>query len=819
MKRSASSAFKPVSAGYRSTTPFPTRQDNDVANNADVTGSTAPEKNQHAVDAAPGHTEPMPFPGPYVHDPAPVVVVPSGPAHDVAVPAPTTTAAVTEASSTATTSVVRGNAPAGSSTPGATRTGHPETSSRSDGKDLNPDGLPPLILAARRGNLDQLRTLLGQPGVDINQVDARFGSTALMFAAQVGNLDVVEFLLASGVDVNFKNHKSGRTALDFAAEAGKLDVVNVLLKHPDIRLDQINNNDMLALVGAARKGHANVVNALLDIGVDINFRDKNFGNTALIVASAAGKLEVVNALLKRPGVRLEETNNNGYNALCSAASFAHVDVMNALLDAGADINFGGPQSGNTVLMAACAAGRLDVVNVLLKRPGIRLEHMKNNGIYALACAAQNGHADIVAALLDAGADVNFSDPRYGCTALITASAAGKLGIVNVVLKRPGVLVNRADNRGMNALAHAAYQGHADIMGCLIDAGADMTAPNVRGQSGLHLAIAKGHANAVECLLARGAPLRDPLPMLPHGLRNMISLSDLFMDRRMPAASPDNPLHLTDPHLLEDHHIFFQALVATLNPDADGNVNKALAGWFAAQGIRHAVSAPILHSLGDLSRVWRLLAAPGQAGPTAQQKLAYCVSTLSRLGLLVPDQKIAAPYLQASLSAAGVTRLSQRAIAQRDKLLNLAEIATARLASDMLDRLATQCIASTGIGLRIDFDADALRTSMINAGFVPPLAQALVDSWRAALDQLTATPLAMPQMLSMTEMLTFIHARVTTEGPKLLVREILRQLDTQALIAEWRTTLGDTGAEGLFALFDDQCRQLRQYCEQMGKHGA
>lgn len=54
---------------------------------------------------------------------------------------------------------------------------------------------------------------------------------------------------------------------------------------------------------------------------------------------------------------------------------------------------------------------------------------------------------------------------------------------------------------------------------------------------------------------------------------------------------------------------------------------------------------------------------------------------------------------------------------------------------------------------------------------------------------------------------------------LFVREILRQLDTPALLTEWRTTLGEIKAEGLLALFDDQCRQLRQYCEQMREHGA
>ena len=78
---------------------------------------------------------------------------------------------------------------------------------------------------------------------------------------------------------------------------------------------------------------------------------------------------------------------------------------------------------------------------------------------------------------------------------------------------------------------------------------------------------------------------------------------------------------------------------------------------------------------------------------------------------------------------------------------------------------------------------------------------------------------MPQMLSMTEMMTFIHDCAATEGPRLFVWEILRQLDTAALLIQWRTTLGDIEAEGLFALFDDQCRRLRQYCEQMAEHGA
>jgi hypothetical protein len=191
--------------------------------------------------------------------------------------------------------------------------------------------------------------------------------------------------------------------------------------------------------------------------------------------------------------------------------------------------------------------------------------------------------------------------------------------------------------------------------------------------------------------------------------------------------------------------------------------------------------------------------------------------MSRLVVLLPDQQVASPYLQAKLSAAGVTRLSQLAIAQRNKLAALAEVVTARLASDMLDRLATDCIAKTGIDLQVD--AGALKTSMVNTGFLAPLADMLVNSWRAAIGQLMATPMAMPQPFSMADAMKLIHERIATEGARLFAQEILRQLDSQALLTQWRATLGDTKAEGLFALFDDQCRQLREYCEQMGEHGA
>ena len=52
-------------------------------------------------------------------------------------------------------------------------------------------------------------------GTDINAKDSDWGYTALIYAAEYVNLEIVQFLIESGADVNIKNN-DGKTALDLA---------------------------------------------------------------------------------------------------------------------------------------------------------------------------------------------------------------------------------------------------------------------------------------------------------------------------------------------------------------------------------------------------------------------------------------------------------------------------------------------------------------------------------------------------------------------------------------------------------------------------
>src|SRR5687768_4113513 len=75
-----------------------------------------------------------------------------------------------------------------------------------------------LLVAARAGNADTVRSLLTSPNVDINGRDEQ-GNTPLIEAARFGHNEVVTALLVAKADVNAKNAQ-GKTALMLAAEGG-----------------------------------------------------------------------------------------------------------------------------------------------------------------------------------------------------------------------------------------------------------------------------------------------------------------------------------------------------------------------------------------------------------------------------------------------------------------------------------------------------------------------------------------------------------------------------------------------------------------------
>ncbi|KAJ3113402.1 hypothetical protein HK100_002004 [Physocladia obscura] len=114
----------------------------------------------------------------------------------------------------------------------------------------------------------------------------------LLQASKKGFTDVVNLLLKHNVDPSARSNQ----ALRFAAEAGNLDIVDCLLR--DERVD-LSAEQYQAIVAACQNGHVNVLKNLLQTRhLDI----RAFGERALTAASKFGHADVIQILLDVPGI-------------------------------------------------------------------------------------------------------------------------------------------------------------------------------------------------------------------------------------------------------------------------------------------------------------------------------------------------------------------------------------------------------------------------------------------------------------------------------------------------------------------------------------
>lgn len=195
--------------------------------------------------------------------------------------------------------------------------------------------------------------------------------------------------------------KSDDHAWTLAIRARDAARIDRLLAQGQPNVNLSTEDGTSALMVAARKDDVPLIERLLERGARINAPNDR-GGTAVMYAAIGGNPRTLDTLLAR-GANPDAVSDNGWTALMIACVKGHAGIAGTLLDLGADPDRSDVY-GWTPLMRSVESGRNEVVRLLLER-GLRGINARNEfGATALHFAVANDDAELVAWLLEAGAD-------------------------------------------------------------------------------------------------------------------------------------------------------------------------------------------------------------------------------------------------------------------------------------------------------------------------------------------------------------------------------------------------------------------------------
>jgi ankyrin repeat protein len=303
------------------------------------------------------------------------------------------------------------------------------------------------------------------------------GAETLLTAARNGDTEAALALLRSGGSAADIVSNDGTTALHWAVLHDSEELAAALL---DAGADAATANryGITPLYLAAQNGSAGMIARLLAAGADANERSTE-GETVLMTVARSGSTDAARVLLEA-GANIDAREHwHGQTALMWAAGYGHPGMIELLVEHGADVNATSnveewerqttaeprakwlPPGGMTPLLFAAREGCLECIPVLVEL-GANVDETTPDGISPVVSALINGHYDVAAALVAAGADPNLVD-YTGRGALYAAADFNTMPSSN----RPAPYVTQNDHTAL------------DIGQMLIEHGADVNAQLIR----------------------------------------------------------------------------------------------------------------------------------------------------------------------------------------------------------------------------------------------------------------------------------------------------------------------------------------------------
>jgi ankyrin repeat protein len=300
-----------------------------------------------------------------------------------------------------------------------------------------PSPISPLFTATFR-NRPHLLSYLIKKGADMNARDTK-GDTALLLACKSKCFKAAKILIENGANLDEKDmHGSAplhivhkfKSSSDFSYF--QFEHFRLLMeKGADVNIT--DNKGKTPLHKAVEANDEDLACLLLKKGADSTIED-NIGRDPLFLAFDSLNISIFEELVSQ-GAKMTVENLFYYIEELSDNTAIQI-IMNTK---DLDLELQEESTGNTVIMKACLCKKRRLVEFLLSKD-VNLEHQNNDGCTALmlACQSEYGskwrHEEIVIMLLDKGAAINKMS-KDGSNALKFAIESGNKEVVAILLER------------------------------------------------------------------------------------------------------------------------------------------------------------------------------------------------------------------------------------------------------------------------------------------------------------------------------------------------------------------------------------------------
>ncbi|KAF5868333.1 putative ankyrin repeat protein [Botrytis fragariae] len=457
----------------------------------------------------------------------------------------------------------------------------------------------PMFIAVENGKHEATELFLAN-GADSNEVD-NDRNNVLCHAVICGHIECVKVLIEHGAELEKRNSRYQQTALSFAAEKGNLEIVKLLMDF-DARLDAQDTDGWTPLIWALKCEHLEVVmfllgeevksvsnrdpymeqldsimtlacstgdedlvEQLLNLGVSSNAQDADSGSIALIEASRGGFLGTVKLLLRNQG-HVNAMNNaketplllairHGFNEIteCLLCANANVEITNEvnetplllavrynnetitrlLLDKGAKTNVAS-NTGETPLLSATRIGNEDITRLLLEKEAC-INEANNSNETPLALAVIYRNMNIIRLLLEKGASVNQEWGKYEQTCLLQAIYAEDEELALLLLKS-GAKPEREQKYAQNALQEAIWWRAENIVDHLLSFGASAESKDMQGRTAFQFSAQIGALSLLKKLIKESSEGLHLFGPTSHDLQDRDLIHHAFVSGSMDMVS-------------------------------------------------------------------------------------------------------------------------------------------------------------------------------------------------------------------------------------------------------------------------------------------